>query len=132
MPDKIPTQSFDPAKATYVSLVTYRKNGVEVKTPVWIAPLDGKHYVFSEAKAGKVKRLRNNSAVKIALCDVKGKLLGSEWLEGNAKTVDDPILLLGVYKSFTKKYGWIMRITNVLARLAGRYDKRAIIEIVLL
>jgi len=127
----MPSQSFDPATATYVSLITYRKTGAEVKTPVWIAPLDGKHYVFSEAKAGKVKRLRNNSAVKIALCDMKGKLLGNEWLEGKATTTDDPKLLLDVYASFTKKYGWIMRITNVLARLAGRYDKRAMIEIML-
>lgn len=127
----MPKPSFDPATATYVSLITYRKAGTEAKTPVWIAPLDGKHYVFSEANAGKVKRLRNNSAVKIALCDVKGKLLSNEWLEGNAKTIDDPTLLLAVYKSFTKKYGWIMRMTNVLSRLSGRYHKRAMIEIVL-
>jgi len=131
MPDKRPTESFDPAKATYVSLITYRKAGTEVKTPVWIAPLNGSHYVFSEAGAGKVKRLRNNSAVKIALCDVKGKLLGNEWLEGNAKTTDDPKLLLDVYKSFTKKYGWIMRMTNIFSKLTGRYDKRAMIEITL-
>jgi PPOX class probable F420-dependent enzyme len=131
LPEKVPTTSFDPAKATYVSLITYRKTGAEVKTPVWVAPLRGKHYVFSEAKAGKVKRLRNNSAIKIALCDARGKLLGNEWLEGNAKITDDPKLLMDVYKSFSKKYGWIMRITNVLAKLAGRYDKRAMIEIVL-
>ena len=77
--------SFDPATAKYVSLVTFRKTGVEVRTPVWIAPLNGKHYVFSEANAGKVKRLRNNPAIKMALCNVRGKILLDEWLDGKQR-----------------------------------------------
>lgn len=122
-------KSLDPAKARYVDLVTYRKTGVEVHTPVWIAPLDGRHYVFSEAKAGKVKRLKNNPAVKITLCDVRGKLLSEEWLTGEAQVVTDPDLVTRVYQSFTAKYGWIMRATNLLAKLSGRFERRAMIEI---
>lgn len=124
-------KAFDPAKARYADLVTYRKTGIEVHTPVWIAPLDGKHYVFSEAKAGKVKRLKNNPAVKITLCDVRGKLLSDEWLKGEARVVKDPELIMRVYQSFTAKYGWIMGVTNLLAKLSGRFDRRAIIEITL-
>jgi hypothetical protein len=123
--------NFDPASATYVSLVTFRKTGVEVATPVWIAPLNGKHYVFSEANAGKMKRLRNNPAVKLTRCDIRGKLLSDQWQSGTAQIVQDPKLLEQVYASFTKKYGWQMRLTNFLSRLSGRYNKRAMIEITL-
>lgn len=122
---------FDVARATYVNLVTFRKNGAEVRTPVWIAPLGGKHYVFSESKAGKVKRINNNPSVKIALCDMKGKLLGDDWIDGQAAIIDDAKLINSVYGSFTQKYGLIMRATNFLARLSGRYDKRTMLEITL-
>ena len=32
---------FDPGEERYVSLVTYRRNGSEVRTPVWIAESEG-------------------------------------------------------------------------------------------
>ncbi|MFT5012759.1 MAG: PPOX class probable F420-dependent enzyme [Patiriisocius sp.] len=123
--------SFDVAAATYVNLVTFRKTGAEVRTPVWIAPLDGKHYVFSESKAGKVKRINNNPSVKIALCDMRGKLLGTDWIDGQAAVITDTKLIKAVNGSFTQKYGLIMRATNLLAQLSGRYHKRAMLEITL-
>ena len=46
---------FNPAIETYVNLATYRKDGREVRTPVWLAGDNGEYYVFSESKAGKVK-----------------------------------------------------------------------------
>src|ERR1700730_1504716 len=49
---------FEPAAEKYVSLATYRRNGVEVATPVWIAELAGRYYVFSAGDAGKIKRIR--------------------------------------------------------------------------
>lgn len=123
--------AFDPGQATYVSLVTYRKTGVEVKTPVWIAPHDGKLYVFSEAKAGKVKRLRNNPNIKLALCDVRGKLLDDTWLSGTARILDTAAPLESIYRSFVKKYGWQMRVANFFSTLSGRIHNRAMIEITL-
>ncbi|MFP6629399.1 MAG: pyridoxamine 5'-phosphate oxidase family protein, partial [Myxococcota bacterium] len=49
--------------APYVSLATFRRDGREVRTPVWVAR-DGEHlYIFSEAKAGKVKRIRATKRV---------------------------------------------------------------------
>ena len=47
-------------KAPYVSLATFRRSGDAVRTPVWMAPADGAHYVFSAGNAGKVKRLKNS------------------------------------------------------------------------
>ena len=42
----------------YVRVLTYRRDGREVATPVWFAASGGKLYVFSAGEAGKVKRLR--------------------------------------------------------------------------
>jgi PPOX class probable F420-dependent enzyme len=120
--------SFDPATTPYVSLETYRKTGVGVATPVWVATLDGRHYVFSESRAGKVKRLRNNPRVKIAACNFSGTV-SSEWLAGQVRIVTEPTLIRRVYAAFTEKYGWQIRLTNVLSRLSGRYHQRAMLEI---
>jgi PPOX class probable F420-dependent enzyme len=121
---------FDPAKEIYINLATYRKTGVSVNTPVWVAAHEGNYYVFSEAKAGKVKRLRNNTKIKIAPCDVRGKIHG-EWIEGNARIVVDQLEINAMYPAFTEKYGLQMRLANFLSRLTGRFDKRAIIAFTL-
>ncbi len=62
----------------YISLTTFRKNGVPVRTPVWFAEADGKLYIFTNPNAGKVKRLRNNPNVRIAPCTMRGKVTGPE------------------------------------------------------
>jgi len=60
----------------YMSLATFRRNGTEVATPVWFAAVDGRLYVVSAGEAGKVKRIRNASRVRVAPCDVRGGLRG--------------------------------------------------------
>src|SRR5260370_40879450 len=63
----------------YISLSTFRKNGVAVRTPVWFAEENGKLYVMTNSKLGKYKRIRNNPAVKIAPCTIRGKVTGPEF-----------------------------------------------------
>jgi uncharacterized protein len=78
----------------YLSLETFKKSGEGVKTPVWFAagPVasldssDAKLYVYTIGVSGKVKRIRNNPRVRIAPCDMRGKLLG-EWVEARAEIV---------------------------------------------
>ena len=52
--------------AQYVALTTYRRDGTPVTTPVWAAAEGTSLYLFSNAKAGKVKRLRNSSRAAVA------------------------------------------------------------------
>ena len=115
-------------KNKYLSLATYRKSGVLVLTPVWFAASGGKLYVFSEAKAGKVKRLRNSPRARIAPCDVRGNLRG-EWRDTEARIVTDTVLIETALRAFRVKYGILMAATNLLARLAGRLPTRAYIEV---
>jgi uncharacterized protein len=122
------SQLFDPATEKYVSLATYRRNGVEVKTPVWIAKLTGRYYVFSAGDAGKVKRIRATPQVRLAACDMRGNVR-SAWMEARAKIIADPALIAEVRKALRRKYGFTMRLTDVLASMTGRIHRRAYIEI---
>jgi PPOX class probable F420-dependent enzyme len=75
----------------YLSLESFRKNGQGVRTPVWFAGdlaigTPQTLYVYSEADSGKAKRIRRNSRVRVAPCDMRGKLLG-DWIEARAEIV---------------------------------------------
>lgn len=119
---------FDPAAEKYVSLATYRRNGVEVKTPVWIAGVGERYYVFSAGDAGKVKRIRATPRVRLAACDVRGNVR-SLWVEAHATIILDPTLIGQVRRALKAKYGMLMRIFDVMATMTGRIRRRAYIEI---
>jgi PPOX class probable F420-dependent enzyme len=114
----------------YISLATFKKDGTPVPTPVWCAPLDGNIVVFTLRETYKVKRLRNDPRVRVARCDVRGKLLG-EWIDGRAVLVDDPDREARTYDSLKRKYGVMMRLGNVLSTLTGRMKRRVVIEVTL-
>jgi PPOX class probable F420-dependent enzyme len=67
-------------------LVTFRRSGAAVATPVWAAESGGLFYVRSERAAGKIKRLRNDPRVLVAPCTVRGRPLGAP-LEATAAVV---------------------------------------------
>jgi len=115
-------------RESYLSFATFRRNGNAVETPVWFAQAGDKLYVFSEARAGKMKRLKNDPSCRVAACDLRGKVHG-EWIPGHARRVDDANSVSTAYAALTATYGWLMRITNFFSRLTGRYDARAIVEI---
>lgn len=117
-------------QAPYISLATYRKDGSVVPTPVWVAPLDGKLVVFTLRETFKVKRLESNPAVRVAPCDVRGKVLG-EWREGTCRMVGDAELEKRAYASLRKKYGLKMRLGDVMSTLTGRIKRRVVLEITL-
>jgi uncharacterized protein len=63
----------------YISLQTFRKNGVGVATPVWFGEENGKLYIMTRSDMGKAKRIRNNPQVRIAPCTIRGKVTGPEF-----------------------------------------------------
>jgi PPOX class probable F420-dependent enzyme len=115
-------------KAAYVSLATFRRSGVVVRTPVWIAPSDDGLYVFSAGNAGKVKRLGNSSQAELAVCDVRGKVLG-EWYPANARVVTDRVEIEQALLALRRKYGVQMWLADAGSRLTGKFDKRAYIRV---
>lgn len=72
------------AKQKHIVLETYRKTGEPVRTPVWCMVDNSLVYVVTRSHTGKVKRLRNNPAVRLAPSSFGGDPKG-EWLEGKAR-----------------------------------------------
>lgn len=76
------------AKSGYLSLTTFRRDGTPVATPVWVAQHGNDLVVVTQRSSGKAKRLRNDSRVLLASCDMRGRVNG-EVLEGTALLQDD-------------------------------------------
>lgn len=117
-------------KEQYLSLSTRKRDGSRVPTPVWFALEDGVFYIFSEAKAGKIKRIRNFADVLIAPCTVTGKITGDS-VEGTATILKDDNDIKHAHQALIRKYGWKMRLLDMGSALAGKKDKRAFVTIVL-
>ena len=115
-------------RAQYVSLATFRRDGRQVRTPVWVAPYEGRLYVFSERDAGKVKRIRATGRVEVAPCDVRGGLKG-DFHAGVGRVVSDSAQIAQGYAALRGKYGWQMRIVDFFSRLAGKIENRALLEL---
>ena len=99
----------------FLNLETVRKSGVAVPTPVWYVKDGDTLYVRTPASSGKVKRIRNNSRVRVAVCDRGGKLSGA-WVAGaasltNAGEADRINALLN------SKYGAFKKVMDFLASL---------------
>lgn len=98
----------------YLNLETFRKSGLGVRTPVWFVQELETIFVRTSAKAGKLKRIRNNPSVNIAPCNRAGELLG-EWLPAAAREIKDEAVKRKVAWLFVKKFG----IIEILLSLAG-------------
>lgn len=114
--------------ASYISLATFRKDGRRVATPIWAAPVEGHMVMFSDPNAGKVKRLRNSPRAEVALCDVRGKLLG-DWVPAEAFLIDAPDLTAAAARAMRNKYSWQSWLLDLTSRLGGRLQKRQYIRI---
>jgi PPOX class probable F420-dependent enzyme len=84
--------------------------------------------VYTNATSGKVKRIRNGGRVRLAPCDMRGGLRG-DWIDGQARMLDEPAALDRALDAVVRKYGWQMKLALFASRLSGRYNDRAAIEI---
>jgi PPOX class probable F420-dependent enzyme len=103
----------------YVNLETYKRNGQPVATPVWFT-IDHNNkvlYIITRTQTGKVKRLRNNSKVRIVRCGIRGQPKG-EWLNGRATFATEEQLQIAL-KQRNKKYGLKARLSGLFSRTKG-------------
>ncbi len=78
-----------------------------MRTAVWFAEENGKLYVFTNPNSGKVKRIRNNPAVRVAPCTIRGRITGPEF-PGRIRVLP-PEVWPDTRKLLAKKY-WLMRV----------------------
>jgi PPOX class probable F420-dependent enzyme len=71
------TGYFAPIKAAKtISLITYRRDGTRVSTPVHVVAYDDVAYIRTFDPSGKLKRMRNNPEVEVAPSTVRGRVTG--------------------------------------------------------
>jgi uncharacterized protein len=116
------------AHAKYLSLETFRKTGVGVRTPVWFAQEPGREvfYVYSEAHVGKIKRVRNNPKVRIAPCDFRGNLRGA-WIDARARICQSDEAAHG-QQLLRNKY-WLKKLGDFFGRLLRHKNEVLAIEL---
>jgi len=95
------------AQQKYISLATFRKSGARVDTPVWFGEADEKIYVKSRSDSGKFKRIKNNPSVKVAPCNVRGKITGPEF-KGRARVLSSQEE--AVAKAAVNRKYWLARL----------------------
>jgi len=110
----------------YLNLETFRKSGEGVKTPVWFAADpsakldsgDAKLYVYTIGISGKVKRIRNNSSVRIVPCNMRGDVQG-DWVPARAEIVSGPEAAHGMQLLNQKYLPW-KQLLDFFARFRKR------------
>lgn len=104
----------DLARERYLSITTFRRDGSEASTPVWVVSDDPHRLlVATGADTWKVRRIKRNAHVRVAGCNARGKVHG-ETIEGNARLVDEQEL---VRRLQYEKYGLQKRIIEGTYRL---------------
>ena len=109
----------------YLNLESVKRDGTPVQTPVWFAEEQGVLYVYTLANAGKVKRIRRNSRIRIAPCTMRGTVIGP-WVEADATIVDATTAAHG-HALLRHKYGWMKGIGDLVSLLLHR--ERVVIAI---
>ncbi|RRR70689.1 MAG: PPOX class F420-dependent oxidoreductase [Candidatus Viridilinea halotolerans] len=101
-------------KQQFINLVTLRKNGETVRTPMWFAEKNGRIYMMTPQDSGKIKRIRNNPNVQVGPADRAGKPLGTT-LAGKARILTDPQEILVAKYALDDKYGLFKAILDFFA-----------------
>jgi PPOX class probable F420-dependent enzyme len=102
----------------YINLETYRRNGQAVRTPVWFTIHDSKILIVTRDITGKVKRIRNNSQVRIVPSGLRGQPKG-EWVNGKAAFAN-AVELEHALKQRSEKYGFKARLSGLFSRTKGK------------
>ncbi len=111
----------DLAGERYLSITTFRKDGSEASTPVWVVSDDPHRLlVATGAHTWKVRRIERNPHVRVAGCNARGKVHG-DVVDGKARLVDEEEL---VRRLQYEKYGFQKRLLEASYRLYLRLTKK--------
>ncbi|GAA5615051.1 PPOX class F420-dependent oxidoreductase [Streptomyces platensis] len=106
------------ARSPYVSLITFRRNGTPVATPVWAVAEGAELLVWTRDDSWKVKRLRHDPRVTVTPCDVRGRIAeGARTVEGTGRLLEGAAGLGRVRKAMARKYGLRFRLMDVVGAL---------------
>lgn len=91
-------------KYQFINLVTYRRNGAAVPTPMWFKVVGNLIYVQTYVTSGKIKRLAHTQNVTFWPSDVRGNAMGPSF-NGIARRIEDRPTEELAEQALQKKYG---------------------------
>lgn len=118
----------------FVALTTFRRSGVGVTTPVWIAPDGDRLVVTSEARVGKVKRLRNSSRVRLQPCSRLDRIeAGARAIDAHGQVLgsndDHPIAVAALRRKYGLQFTLVLTLERTVRRVQRKNGDRVIIAI---
>jgi len=123
----VPPTFADLAKAQYILLTTFTKDGRPKPVPIWAAADGDRLLVITEGKSWKVKRIRNNPRVTLAVCDLRGRPK-SDAVDGTA-TILDSSQTRAVYDAIGNRYGILGKVFNFVSKLRGGMENNVGLEL---
>ncbi len=120
----------DLAKAQYILLTTFTKDGRPKPTPIWTAPdkeRGDRLLVITQETSWKVKRIRNTPRVTMATCTMRGRPT-SEPVEGTAALLAKSDTGT-VYDAIGKRYGIVGTVFNFFSKLRGGMENNIGLEL---
>jgi PPOX class probable F420-dependent enzyme len=115
------------AKAQYILLTTFTKDGRPKPTAIWAAVEGDRLLVITGGNSWKVKRIRNTPRVTLATCDRRGRPT-SEAVEGTAAVLDQSETG-AVYDAIGSRYGILGWLFNFFSKLRGGMEKNVGLEL---
>lgn len=117
----------DLAKAQYILLTTFTKDGKPKPTPIWAALEKDRLLVITQEKSWKVKRIRNTPRVTLATCTMSGRPTSAA-VEGTAVILDKS-QTGAVYDAIGKRYGIVGKVFNLFSKLRGGMENNVGLEL---
>ncbi|MBG0850642.1 PPOX class F420-dependent oxidoreductase [Streptomyces spinoverrucosus] len=99
----------------YLLITSYRKDGTQVPTPVWVVADGDTLGVWTVADSWKVKRIRRRSDVLVGPCDLRGNPTGAQ-VPATAE-ITDAETTAHYRRLIARKYGIVGRLTLFGSRL---------------
>ena len=113
----------------YVSLVTYKRDGTPVATPMWFMPDGDRLLMITDARSGKVKRIRRDPDVTLATCKSSGRITGPP-IAAQAEILP-PEALEHAEQLYLRRYRWervILPIYRLVQRIRGnKYSGESVV-----
>ena len=117
----------DIAKAKYILLTTFTKDGTPKPTAIWAAPDGDRLLVITEQDSWKVRRIRNTPRVTVAVCDPRGNPK-SDPVEAVARVLDKSEAA-DVRRAINERYGVLGWLFGVYMKVRGLDKKSVGVEI---
>ena len=117
----------DLAKAQYILLTTFTKDGRPKPTPIWAAVDGDRLLVITVGDSWKVKRIRNTPRVTMATCTMGGRAT-SDAVEGTAALLDKS-QTGAVYDAIGKRYGIVGKVFNFFSKMRGGMENNVGLEL---